>query len=555
MEQIRSFALAFLALPVLLFGQSPADAALENLRSDVRYLSSDALEGRETGTDGERMAADHIAREFERAGLTPAGENGFLQPFTFNAQPELGSANSLQIGRSKLKPQEEYHPLTFTGNGTVRGKIRKAGHGISSPDLGHDDLKDVDLKGYVAAVSISSPDGIHPHSKFLAYHDLRSRASALADAGALAVVFYNDDEAATDPPRQLSAKGQPLSIPVIFLAGDRYQELIIDENPCVISTDIQRSQLTGYNVAGLLDGPAETVVVIGAHLDHLGWGDEGSLHRGEKAIHHGADDNASGVAVMLQLAREIVDMDDLQGNDFLFIGFSGEEKGLYGSNHWTKNPTVPIERLNYMINLDMVGRLDSAGNIGINGVGTSPSWSMIGEVEAGQLNVRPTTSGIGPSDHTSFYLQNVPAIHYFTGTHADYHKPSDTEEKVNYEGMVRVKDHILGLVRKLNDEGKLEFTKTEEVNTEATPRFKVTLGVVPDYMYDGKGMRIDGISEGKPAAQAGLKAGDIVVRLGEIQVNDMMSYMKALSMFEKGHTTSVEVLRGEERITKEIIFR
>src|SRR5690606_28129373 len=168
--------------------------------------------------------------------------------------------------------------------------------------------------------------------------------------------------------------------------------------------------------------------------------------------------------------------------------------------------------------------------------------------------IKKTTSGIGPSDHTSFYLQNVPAIHYFTGTHADYHKPSDTEEKVNYEGMLLVREHILALIGKMNDRGKLEFTKTEDVNTENAPRFKVTLGVVPDYMFDGKGMRIDGVSEGKPAANAGLKEGDIVIKLGAIDVHDMMSYMKALSMFEKGSTTKVVVLRGEERIEKEITF-
>jgi membrane-associated protease RseP (regulator of RpoE activity) len=258
--------------------------------------------------------------------------------------------------------------------------------------------------------------------------------------------------------------------------------------------------------------------------------------------------------VMLQLARDLRDMPGVNGNDYLFIAFSGEEKGLYGSNFWTKNPTVPINELNYMINMDMVGRMDTANNIGINGVGTSPSWSVIDSVQAGDLNMRTTTSGIGPSDHTSFYLQDIPAIHYFTGTHADYHKPSDTEEKINYDGMLRVRAHILGLIQKLDDRGKLEFTRTEEVNTEAAPRFKVTLGIVPDYMFDGQGVLIDNVTEGKPAANAGLKKGDIVVRLGELDVHDMMGYMKALGMFEKGHTTTVVVRRGEEHLVREVTF-
>ncbi|MBK6341688.1 MAG: M28 family peptidase [Flavobacteriales bacterium] len=257
---------------------------------------------------------------------------------------------------------------------------------------------------------------------------------------------------------------------------------------------------------------------------------------------------------MLQLARDLAEYDHTRSNDYLFIAFSGEEKGLYGSNYWTKNPTVPVAELNYMINLDMVGRLDSAGAIGINGVGTSPAWAEVNRNLVGNLNVKTTTSGIGPSDHTSFYLQGVPAIHFFTGTHADYHKPTDDEEKINYEGMLRVARHIESLIATLNDDGKLAFTKTEDVSTEDTPRFKVTLGVVPDYLYDGKGMRIDGITEGKPAANAGLKVGDVVVKLGAIDVADMMGYMKALAQFNKGDTAKVKVLRAGKEVETDVTF-
>jgi hypothetical protein len=555
MKKLRSIALGVLLVALHVTAQRMPDTApLEAMRGDVKYLASRELEGREAGTAGEKAAAEHLADQLKKAGLIAAGTDGMLQPFTFNAQPVRGKNNAVQIGRKKLKLEEEFYPLGISANGTARGKIVKAGHGIHAPDLQYDDYKDIDVKGKVAALSISSPDGIHPHSKYLAFHDLRSRAELAAQKGAVAVVFYNDDPAATAPSPQFSAKGQALTIPVVFIVGDLNQEVLINDNPAVIDVEILREQRTAYNVVARIDNGAERTVVIGAHLDHLGWGDEGSLHRGEKAIHYGADDNASGIAVMLQLARDLKNMPELKANNYLFIGFSGEEKGLYGSNYWTKNPTVPIDQLNYMINMDMVGRLDSMRNIGINGVGTSPSWSVVDSLQAGDLKVKTTKSGIGPSDHTSFYLQNIPAIHYFTGTHADYHKPSDTEDKVNYDGMLRVRAHILELITRLNDRGKLQFTKTEDVNTEATPRFKVTLGVVPDYMYDGKGMRIDGITEGKPAANAGLKVGDVVVRLGDIEVNDMMSYMKSLSVFEKGSTTKVVVMRGEERIEKDITF-
>lgn len=555
MMKLRSITLFALLLVLQVPAQRmPEAAVLEVLKADVKHLASAELEGREAGTEGEKKAAEYIAAELAKAGALPAGTDGMLQPFVFNAQPVRGEKNALQIGRSKLKIDEQFYPLGISANGVARGKIVKAGYGIHAPDLQYDNYKDLDIAGKIVALSISSPDGIHPHSKYLAHPDLRARAELAASRGAAGVIFYNDDKAATAPAPQFSSKGQPLSIPVVFLVGEADQEALTDGDPAVIDVEILREQRTAYNVVARIDNGAERTVVIGAHLDHLGWGDEGSLHRGEKAIHHGADDNASGVAVMIQLARDLKNMAELKSNNYLFIGFSGEEKGLYGSNYWTKEPTIPIDQLNYMINMDMVGRLDSTRNIGINGVGTSPAWAVIDSLKAGELQVKTTKSGIGPSDHTSFYLQNVPAIHYFTGTHADYHKPSDTEDKINYDGMLRVRAHILELIGKLNDRGKLEFTKTDDVNTEAAPRFKVTLGVVPDYMYDGKGMRIDGITEGKPAANAGLQTGDIVVRIGDIEVHDMMSYMKALSVFEKGSSTKVAVLRGGERIEKDITF-
>lgn len=548
---------ALLLLPVIGAAQLLSDAdALDQMRYDVQYLASDRLEGREAGTPGEKLAVDYIAAKFGNVGLMPYGINAsYLQPFTFNAEPQRGANCSLQLGRKKLKLDEQWLPLGFSASSGARGKLLKLGYGIVAPELSYADYPDsLDLKDRVVAFSVSSPDGIHPHSKYLAHHDLMARAQRAADHGAAAVLYYNDDPTAPAPDGKLSAKVKPIGIPVFFLTGELYEQLVIDNNPCVINVDIVREEKTAYNVVGMIDNGRENVVVIGAHLDHLGYGDEGSLHRGEPAIHNGADDNASGVAVMLQLARDLAEYDHTRANDYLFIAFSGEEKGLYGSNYWTKNPTVPISELNYMINLDMVGRLDSAGAIGINGVGTSPAWEEVNRNLVGNLKVKTTNSGIGPSDHTSFYLQGVPAIHFFTGTHADYHKPSDDEDKINYPGMLRVTRFIESLIATLNDDGKLAFTKTEEVSTESTPRFKVTLGVVPDYLYDGQGMRIDGLTEGKPAAHAGLKVGDVVVKLGALEVNDMMGYMKALGQFNKGDTATVKVLRGGKEVEVPVTF-
>ena len=530
--------------------------ARDQMRYDVQYLSSDELEGRETGTKGEKMAVDYLVGKFQAVGLIPYGDSvTYIQRFTFAAQPKLGNKNSLQIGRKKFKIEEQWFPMAYCDTGVVFSKLVKAGYGIDAPQLGRTDYEGVDVKGAVAAISISSPDGVHPHSRYIEHNDLRKRAELAISKGAVAVLFYNDDKDASSPEFRLSEKVQPLSAPVIFLTGDLHEGLIVDGNPVVIGSDIVREQRTGMNVVGMIDNGQDNVVVIGAHLDHLGYGDEGSLHRGEPAIHNGADDNASGVAVMLQLARDLREMDNARGNDYLFIGFSGEEKGLYGSNWWTKHPTVPIEKLNYMINLDMVGRLDTSKTVAISGVGTSPSWAEIERMKINGLKAKTSASGIGPSDHTSFYLKDVPAIHFFTGSHGDYHKPSDDIEKINFPGMLDITRFIESLITTLNDDGKLTFTKTQEADSTETPRFKVTLGVVPDYMYDGKGMRVDGVTEGKPAAAAGLKAGDVVVKLGPQDISDMMSYMKALSLFKKGDTTQVTVLREGKPITSDVTFK
>lgn len=309
--------------------------------------------------------------------------------------------------------------------------------------------------------------------------------------------------------------------------------------------------ITGRNVVGYIDNQATNTIVIGAHYDHLGFGSEGSLHRGEKAIHNGADDNASGVSVMLDLAAKLLKT-NIQ-NNYLFIAFSGEEMGLLGSNFFVKNATVPVENINYMINMDMVGRLKKDKALAVHGVGTSPLWSQTISAHNDGFKLVEHESGVGPSDHTSFYLSDVPVLHFFTGQHTDYHKPGDDSEKLNYEGMDAISTYIYNIISDLDDNKKLAFRKTKN-ESEETPRFKVSLGVVPDYLFDGEGMRIDGVSEDKPAQKVGLQKGDIVVQLGEEKVTDMMSYMKALSKYDTGDTTKVTVNRDGTLIEATITF-
>lgn len=310
---------------------------------------------------------------------------------------------------------------------------------------------------------------------------------------------------------------------------------------------------TAQNVIAYLDNNAENTVVIGAHYDHLGMGGEGSLYREGDAIHNGADDNASGVAMMLHLADSLTTKDGPKNNNYLFIGFSGEEEGLLGSNYFVKNPTIDTKKVTYMINMDMVGRLNAENTLAVYGVGTSPIFKQTVHVNAEDLKIVENESGVGPSDHTSFYLADIPVLHFFTGQHEDYHKPSDDTEKVNFEGMEVVSNYIFSIIKDLDKQTKLPFRKTKN-ESEVVPDFKVTLGVVPDYLFSGKGMRIDGVSEDKPAQKAGLQKGDIVVKMGEFEVTDMMSYMKSLSKFEKGQTAIVTIDRGGELKEVEVTF-
>ena len=323
------------------------------------------------------------------------------------------------------------------------------------------------------------------------------------------------------------------------------------EQPIFVFSDTD-STVTGRNVVGYIDNKAETTVIIGAHYDHLGLGGDGSLYReGDDAIHNGADDNASGVAVLLDLAQRL--SGNNTNNNYVFIAFTGEEMGLLGSNYFVKNPTIDTKKVSYMVNMDMVGRLNSEKTIAVHGVGTSPVFKQTLFASKDSLNLAEHESGIGPSDHTSFYLADIPVLHFFTGQHEDYHKPSDDSEKLNYEGMEAISDFIFSVITDLDDNGKLAFRKTKNESTEV-PAFKVALGVVPDYLFTGKGMRIDGISEDKPAQKAGLQKGDVVVKLGDLETEDMMGYMKALSTFDTGQTTMVTVERGGKLIEVEVTF-
>lgn len=314
-------------------------------------------------------------------------------------------------------------------------------------------------------------------------------------------------------------------------------------------------KLVGKNVVAYLDNGAAHTVVIGAHYDHLGMGGFGSLHAGQPAIHNGADDNASGIAALLKIAAYLKE-GRAKSNNYLFIGFSGEELGLFGSKKYADNPTIDLSKVNYMINMDMVGRLNEEKVLAIHGVGTSPAFpAMIKEVQVGGIKAKTSDSGIGPSDHTSFYLKNIPVLHFFTGQHSEYHKPIDDAALVNFKGLNLVGNYIIALIEKLDSSGKLEFTKTkDEAKGRQAASFKVTLGVMPDYVNEGEGMRIDSVIEGRPGAEAGMQGGDVIVKMGDLEIKNIYDYMEGLGKFKKGDSTTIVVLRGKKKKELKVTF-
>jgi Zn-dependent M28 family amino/carboxypeptidase len=336
-----------------------------------------------------------------------------------------------------------------------------------------------------------------------------------------------------------------------------YYDFTFKYNKKIHDTSTQQMPLrSGRNVIGFLDNRAEKTVVIGAHFDHLGLGYDGNSTATNSTydIHNGADDNASGVAGVIELARYLSTNGIKEKHNFLFMTFSGEELGLIGSKKWCENPSYPLSDIAYMINLDMIGRLnDSTKKLLMYGVGTSNVWIPALEKVNRHFTMKYDSAGVGPSDQTSFYLKDIPVLHVFTGQHTDYHKPSDDMDKINIVGETHILEMLADLIFALDDIPQPTFYKTA-APAGGKMSFKVTLGVMPDYAFEGIGMRLDGVTDGKPASKAGLQQGDIITQLGETPVSSVKEYMNVLSQFSKGDQTTVIFTRNGETQTATITF-
>lgn len=560
---MKNYAILFLFTLISfgIYGQVSCPELLEGtrerLKKDIGYLASDKLKGREPGTTEIELAAQYILTEFKKLGLQPFAGGDLRQEFSIPVQVVFGSKNALTVKGENYKLLQDFYPVQHSSNGTAAGRIVQVNYGIVAPEKDYSDYKKLDaekLEGKIFVMDVSSPDGIHPHSEYLKYHDLGERIKLAKEKGAAGVILVNLQETANDlSPNFKNIHSKDL--PVIFVTNNKLAKSLKKNREVSFTTQMEPKMVNAYNLLGFLDNGARYTVVVGAHYDHLGMGGSSSLSADkEPQIHNGADDNASGVAGMLEIARNVASgREAYKKYNYLFIAFSGEEMGLLGSAHFTTKYDGLNKRVKYMLNLDMVGRLED-NLLAVNGIGTAREWEkIVTNIKCDDLQIKTSASGVGPSDHTNFYYQDIPVLHFFTGTHMDYHKPSDDVEKINLEGEEQVIRYILGLILYSREFEDMKFTPTSEASQMA-PKFSVTLGVMPDYMFSGEGMKIDGVTEGRAADKAGLLAGDVVIKLGEVKVVDMMSYMKALGQFKKGDKAAIEFIRDGETMRSEVEF-
>jgi aminopeptidase YwaD len=520
---------------------------LASLEAHVQYLAGDKLEGRRTGTPGEKLAGDYIVQEFTKAGLEPDGQDGqWRQSFDVDDGKQIDPTSFFSINGTSLRILDEYFPLAYCPNMSIE----------ASPAIA---LQEDGVPWFFDLKDMLEENQQNPH--FDLETGIREKIIQYSKKGATAVILFNtssiDDNLLFNP----KDRSEIAPIPVLYLSKEVYKKYLVDESASIdikIKISLSEKKRIGHNIVGYLNNGASGTVILGAHYDHLGYGEDGnSMYRGkEKLIHHGADDNASGVAALIELAK-MLKQSKLNKHNYLFIAFSGEELGLFGSKYFTEHPTIDLSKAVYMINMDMVGRLnDSSHSLTIGGYGTSPQWGELfsNHDDKKYFNLKYDSSGTGPSDYTSFYRKDIPVLFFFTGLHKDYHRPSDEYDKINYTGELHIVKYIYSLIDALNVKSSIEFAKTRETQNSSSARFSVTLGIMPDYTFSGTGVRIDGVSDGRPAQKAGLQIGDIIVQLGDYQVSSLENYMQALSKFKKGDATTLKYKRGENESQTDVRF-
>lgn len=609
------YALLLLASLALGLVAQKVDVTEADLHKTIEYLASDKLEGRRTGEPGANMAAAYIADQFARYHLTPAatGKNGkptYLQAYPYITGVEMvknGNTFRLEVTGSDGKAKELTHvaawPVGYSPNADIKNApVSFAGYGIVSKEANFDDYswhgRSIDYKGDVVVVFDGNPENDNPHSPFAGF-DLRTKALIAKDHGAVAMlVISREDNYLNDPLTHLEydqTLGEA-AVPTLVIARATGAELLgvkeealkdieklaadktngdnnnvgfrEDQPRATFDVKLVKQSVDANNVIGMLPGTdpqlKNEAIVIGAHYDHLGHGGEGSLAVNSTEIHHGADDNASGVAAIIELARMFA-AEKKNKRTLIFVAFSGEEEGLFGSNWYVNHPVFPLDKTVAMINLDMVGRLKD-DKLTIGGIGTASEWKNIVEglnlgdpprmtdtaLNPQRFALQLNDDGFGPSDHSSFYGKKVPVLFFFTGTHDDYHKPTDTADKINYKGEEKIIDYIARLEGVVDRAPKRPTYTVAKSSGAGRMGFNVYLGTVPNYADSDTGLLLDGVRDGSPADKAGVKAGDRVVKLAGHDIRNVMDYTYVLGEMKADTEYEIVVVRGSEKLTLKI---
>jgi hypothetical protein len=571
---------------LLLFScQGSSQVTIKELQEHIKYLSSDSLKGRLTGSPGDSLAAEYIKSKFLSYGLIPLSGDGF-QRFKVTKRVVAGKANALSVNGINYVVGKDFTPPAFSSNADLKSEVVFTGYGfnISSDSLKWNDYNGIDVKGKWVLILRGDPETDNSKSKFIPFSADRDKALLAKDMGAAGVLMVSgvgfDSQDIFDP---LGTEGYSVDLPVlrikreiadIILSNSKNTIAALEKKlndtrkPFSFSTktdvngkaEIVRELANTRNVVMLLPGEdpklKDEYIILGAHFDHLGMGGPGSGSRALDTIgiHHGADDNASGVAMMLELAEKFAKTKGSHKRSILCIAFTGEEEGLLGSKHFTDDPGITLSKVNAMINLDMVGRLNETNNLQISGVGTAAGLKNLvyAKTDTSVIKLTLSNEGYGPSDHSSFYGKNIPVLFYFTGAHMDYHTPTDTWEKINYKGMVEISDLIFSMSKELaSSDIRLQFKEAgPKVQAVQYGRGKgVTLGIMPDFAGVVKnGLRADFVTPGKPAALGGMQKGDIITFINGKPVNNIQDYMFRMSQLKHGETISVEVLRNDKKV-------
>lgn len=592
---MKRLLLSFVLLPlvvVAMLAQTASSPEAQRMLVDVRTLSSPEFEGRAPGSTGVERAAAYIEQSFTSSKLAPVGGSSFRQPFSLTTSVTLGPSNSVAfsvlvekpgVPLEATKPTKigwklgvDYQPYGFSDSKTVTGDVVFVGYGLASSHSAYNDYDGVDVTGKVVIILRGLPKWAEKDEALKAASALRTKMTTARDKGAIAVCFVNQKGDSSDVlarfgldrigknagvvsvqvRRTPCARIFPPKETSMFVAEETIEKtkkpmsFALKSTSATLSTQLQFTESTTHNIVGMVAGTnpslANEYVVVGAHYDHLGMGDEGSLHGShEPALHAGADDNASGTAGLLELARAFAAKPSQR--PVLFVAFSGEEKGLLGSKYFVDNAPVPLSSIVAMVNMDMIGRLKD-NKLSVLGSGTSTMWDgLLGTLTEGtDLKLSLSAQGTGASDHQSFFLKDIPVLFFFTGLHSDYHKPSDTFEKVNYDGQKVVVGIVERAVRAISEASQRPpFVKPAGSEQQsASGGFRVTFGIIPDYGDDPQGLRISGTKPGSPAAKAGLADGDIITQFGTTTVKNIYDLTAVMGQAKAGDVVNVTFLRS-----------